>query len=44
MEYGSYSEYVIVKKEHLIDLNYESSLKEKICIPEAYLTAFNLIK
>ena len=44
MEYGSYSQFSIANRNHLIPLNYESLIEEKACIPEAYLTAYNLIK
>ena len=40
---GAYAEYVACRTDHLIDFNYKACPEEFAAIPEAFLTAFQLI-
>lgn len=41
---SSYSQYVITKKDLLLEFDYEQTIEQKAAIPEAFLTAYQLIK
>lgn len=41
---GTYAEYVKINSKHLIEFNYDKDIVMKAGIPEAFLTAYQLIK